>query len=611
MRTTLILCCIISILFAQCVRSQSVPIPSSTFATASDVNDWTIQPNTVTATWFNGGCKAMFVDNLGNPNTTITSPIFSIGTSGFYELELEYGLIFTGNNAVFELIDSNASAIGATTVTTISGTCTDWPNPKKSNLIFSNINTGNYQLRITIPSSQFFLAGASLGLHNPKIVSGTINASSCSNPNMLNNFPMKITNLGDNSSSFTSTVNGNFTFLLPNTTGNFRVEPLNNGNISSSPVSINLTINANTNSYLNNDFCLSSNLNGTDVSAQLISRTLARPGFNSDYDLIYTNNGDITTGTESIVLNFDATKMTFLSSSVTPNSVNGNSITWNYSNLTPLEIRNISLSFNIFTPPTVNSGEVLNFTGDISAVLDVNSSNNSIELNQPVVNAYDPNDVLCVEGNQISPSQVGDDLTYRIRFQNTGTASAVNITVKTILDQDLDWSTFQPLTASHTYTTSLVNGNELTYYFNNINLADSTTDEPNSHGWIYYKIKSKSTAIVGDDLEATANIYFDYNQPITTNTYSTTVVIPLSTDTQKPDNMLIIFPNPAIESLSVNSLESVTFSLFDLSGKLLKSGDLKQGRNSIDISKLSNGLYILESLSSSGIQSSQKFFKTK
>ncbi|AGC78198.1 putative repeat protein (TIGR01451 family)/predicted secreted protein (Por secretion system target) [Nonlabens dokdonensis] len=609
MKKALLIIGIISLLSAQISQSQNVPIPSSSFTTAADVADWTVLPSTVSNSWFNGGCQSIFVDNLGNPNATVTSPIFGIGADGFYQLELEYGIIYTGTPAIFELIDSNNAAISATTINTVAGTCTGWPNPKNSLLVFSNIQAGNYQLRITIPSCQFFLDGASLGIHNPKIVSGSINAASCSNPNMLNNYPMKITNLGDNSTSFTSTINGNYTFLLPNITGNFTIEPVNSGNLISTPNSINLTIDATTNSYLNNDFCLESNINGVDVSTQLISQTLARPGFDVDYDLIYTNNGNITTGSESIVLNFDATKMTYLSSSITPSNISSNSITWNYSNLTPLEIRNITLTFNIFTPPTVNSGETLNFTGNITPLTDVNPSNNNIDFDQPVVNAYDPNDVLCIEGDQITPAQVGDDLTYRIRFQNTGTASAVNIIVKTTLDQELDWSTFQPLTASHSYTTSLNNGNELTYTFNNINLEDSTTNEPNSHGWIFYKIKSKSTAVLGDDFEATANIYFDYNLPITTNTYSTVVSNTLSTENLQHEDMWILYPNPALEELFVSTKQNATYSLYDLSGKLLKTGSLKEGVNKIDISQLSNGLYVIKGLSSSGQITKQKIYK--
>lgn len=535
MKKTLLL---LALFIATLTQAQTVLIPNGGFNDALDIGFWSVASTPATKSWFDGGCQAMFVNNLGNPATTVTSSVFSVGLSGDYELELEYAVIYSGTAAIFELVDANSAVISATSINTVTGTCTDWPSPKHSSLVFANLPAGNYQLRITIPSSQFFLDGVALGAYNPITVSGNVNTTGCTNNNMLNNFPIKITDLSDNSSAYTATINGVYNFILPNTSGNFLIEPVNNGNIVATPNGINLTISSSSASYINNDFCLTSNINGVEVQAQLVSQNLARPGFVASYDLIYGNNGNITTGSESLVLNFDSSKLAYVtnSASVVPASVTGNSITWNYTNLTSLEFRNITFSFNVLAPPTVSGGDVLSFTGNITPIADVDPSNNTINLNQVVVNAYDPNDVLCMEGDEISPTQIGDDLTYRIRFQNTGTASAVNISVKTDLDADLDWATFQPISASHAYTTSLVNGNELTYTFNNINLDDATTNEPGSHGWIFYKIKPKSTAAVGDTFDATASIYFDFNTAVVTNTYTTTIVMPAVPETYVPDD---------------------------------------------------------------------------
>ncbi|QCE42065.1 T9SS type A sorting domain-containing protein [Psychroserpens sp. NJDZ02] len=147
--------------------SQNTPIPSGSFNVASDVDDWTILPNTVSKSWFDGGCQSMFVDNLPNTQTAIiTSPLFNIGSPGDYELELEYGVIYSTTAAVFELLDDNSTVLSASTNNTITGTCADWPNPKKTTLVFSNLSSGDYQLRITIPKSQFFIDGVSLGITN-------------------------------------------------------------------------------------------------------------------------------------------------------------------------------------------------------------------------------------------------------------------------------------------------------------------------------------------------------------------------------------------------------------------------------------------------------------
>src|SRR5690606_10031365 len=110
------------------------------------------------------------------------------------------------------------------------------------------------------------------------------------------------------------------------------------------------------------------------------------------------------------------------------------------------------INFTVLTPPTVDAGDLL----VSSAVVTINSAesnpaNNSSTLSQTVVNSYDPNDITCHEGDFISPDQADDYLTYTIRFQNTGTAEAVNVRLENELDELLDWSTFQPIASSHTY----------------------------------------------------------------------------------------------------------------------------------------------------------------
>ncbi len=135
-------------------------IPSCSFNSTADVNSWSISPTTVSKTWFNGGCVAMFVNNLANSTTAITtSPIFNIASMGTYELEVRYGVIYTGTPAIFELVNDATNIVMATsTVTTTAGTCTSWPNPKISKLDYTSLAPGSYRLRVTIPlTSQFFL----------------------------------------------------------------------------------------------------------------------------------------------------------------------------------------------------------------------------------------------------------------------------------------------------------------------------------------------------------------------------------------------------------------------------------------------------------------------
>src|SRR5213078_3322827 len=108
------------------------------------------------------------------------------------------------------------------------------------------------------------------------------------------------------------------------------------------------------------------------------------------------------------------------------------------------------------------------------------SGNNVSHLNQPVVNSYDPNDISVAQGETIFQNQVGDDLVYTIRFQNTGTADAINVKLEDILDPKLDALTFRPVSASHPYTIERI-GNNVKFKFTGINLPASSVDEPASH----------------------------------------------------------------------------------------------------------------------------------
>lgn len=81
------------------------------------------------------------------------------------------------------------------------------------------------------------------------------------------------------------------------------------------------------------------------------------------------------------------------------------------------------------------------------------------------------------------------------------------------------------IASSHTYQLSIDDGNKLTWKFNNIKLPYTGINEPNSHGYIAYKINPKPTVPPGDTIKNTAGIYFDYNLPIATNTEKTAILL--------------------------------------------------------------------------------------
>ena len=64
--------------------------------------------------------------------------------------------------------------------------------------------------------------------------------------------------------------------------------------------------------------------------------------------------------------------------------------------------------------------------------------------------------------------------------------------------------------------------NVLTWTFNDINLPDSTSNEPESHGYIKFKVSPQADMVEGTQVENFADIFFDFNDPIRTNTTLTT-----------------------------------------------------------------------------------------
>jgi hypothetical protein len=54
-------------------------------------------------------------------------------------------------------------------------------------------------------------------------------------------------------------------------------------------------------------------------------------------------------------------------------------------------------------------------------------------------------------------------------------------------------------------------------------LPASSVNEPESHGYIVYRIQPKSDVVVGETIHNTASIYFDYNLPVLTNDATTLV----------------------------------------------------------------------------------------
>jgi uncharacterized repeat protein (TIGR01451 family) len=196
-------------------------------------------------------------------------------------------------------------------------------------------------------------------------------------------------------------------------------------------------------------------------------------------------------------------------------------VTWTANSFAPGAFVNQWVRVRI--PNTVALGTNLTSTGLIEPTAgDAQPADNFDSETQVVRGSFDPNDISVTPSGNI---RVTDTLEYFIRFQNTGTDTAFNISVTDTLDTDLDFSTFSPGASSHAYTYNFVSS-ALVFNFANINLLDSNANEPASHGFVKFRIRPKSNLNPGTVIVNRAAIYFDFNPPVITNTVTNTIASP-------------------------------------------------------------------------------------
>ena len=362
------------------------------------------------------------------------------------------------------------------------------------------------------------------------------------------------------------------------------------------PAPINIPAQLNT---LITDYCVKSIGNFNDLEITFVPVSRARPGFNATYLLTYKNIGT-TTQSGNITVDYQEDVLNYVSSVPTVNSNTGGQLTWSFTNLLPMQTEEVPVTFTLNTPtdsPALNNGDILNYTATVTGATDETPDNNVMELAQTVVNSYDPNDKTCLEGNILKPDNVGNYLHYLIRFENKGTAEAVNIRVKDVIDTTkLDIESLIPLKSSHSYSTTITNGNEVEFTFNNINLP---FDDANNDGYVLFKIKSKATLVEGDKIVNGAAIYFDFNAPIITNTFETEFVEENLSVTETNLSVFTMVPNPAKDTVTIQMNASffgnANLSIFDLQGKLILEQTISEENSiAIDISDLQSGMYFVK-----------------
>lgn len=320
-----------------------------------------------------------------------------------------------------------------------------------------------------------------------------------------------------------------------------------------------------------------------------------RPGFTHVVALYYTNYGvqPIAAGTITFN-NIDGQSITNISVPGTVATADG--FTYNFSNLGPNETRYIYITLQTPTIPTVALGDLVHFQASIApATNDIQLSNNQTTLTQTIVGSYDPNEKYETHGGRVVHATFGADdyLTYTITFENTGTANAEFIRITDELDSKLDETSLMMLNASHSYTLNR-EGSTLTWFFDDIQLPPSVANTNIGHGFVTFQVKPKAGYALGDVIPNTANIYFDFNPAIVTNTCTTEFVPNLANNTFALDTLKYA-PNPVRNQLSIsNNTPIEKVSVTTTLGQVVLTKNIQSTQAEIDLSSLAPGVYFVQ-----------------
>ncbi|CAA6822601.1 MAG: Unknown protein [uncultured Aureispira sp.] len=224
---------------------------------------------------------------------------------------------------------------------------------------------------------------------------------------------------------------------------------------------------------------------------------------------------------------------------------------------------------------------------------------------QPNIGSYDPNDKLAYPVGYGAEHYIYDhtDLEYYIRFQNTGTDTAFKVVLIDSISSHLDIGSLRVGASSHDYTYEIYGNGVVKFTFDNILLPDSTTNNSASQGFVKYRIEQRANNPIGTIINNNADIYFDYNAPVRTNTTfheigSDFVTIQLvgTERIMEPGVLVNVYPNPFNEVARVEiegkDFTTIEFELYDLTGRVVYQKTTNETSFDLYKSDLSQGVYV-------------------
>ncbi len=222
-----------------------------------------------------------------------------------------------------------------------------------------------------------------------------------------------------------------------------------------------------------------------------------------------------------------------------------------------------------------------------------------------ITGSFDPNEKTASPVGYAAQHYIeaNTQIDYQIDFQNTGNDTAFKVVIVDTISSALDINSIQLEVASHNYQFQRTDSNVVQFVFDSINLVDSFRNETLSHGFVKFKIQQKPNNPDGTKIYNKADIYFDYNTPITTNqTYHTVghdfVTVDLITEVKNVKynvREVKVYPNPFRDKTQImvdgDKLTNAVLQLISLDGSLLKTIFNVQNTFSLERTDLPAGFY--------------------
>jgi len=343
-----------------------------------------------------------------------------------------------------------------------------------------------------------------------------------------------------------------------------------------------------------------------------LSVPFLRRCFDSYMYIDYCNEGTVVMedGIVELFLNDD---ISITSSSIPIASQDGNLYTFEIGDLDPWECGEINLV--VLVDCDVELGTELCYQAEILPESDCVVRPRSLGLEcQEVVGSFDPNDkrAFPLSGTDEYKVLPDTEIKYQIRFQNTGTDTAFNVYIDDQISDLMDLTTLRGGASSHPYEMEIMNERILRFSFDNIMLPDSNVNLLGSNGFVNYYLTQNPGHANGTVIENYADIFFDFNDPVRTNTTYHEVDDGISgTSNTTFDLQFTVSPNPVRDVLRLEIDEDLwsggIVRIVNLQGKLLSQQRVGQAEQSLDVEGITSGIYLIHLEGDAGLLGTKKF----